>query len=318
MPLSAKQLQRFISKTTYAGIICEKWTGNKPLIGKFEGLVSIETFNRANQGKVRINKIKPNEVTLTYGDDNLAKPVKKRRAKYNTRYPYKHLLLCPECKKMGVDKILKASTPGGKKSRYHCDRGHPYYEVTLKELHQKFEVFVDDLEFSKKYVSLFQEVFMRTYRKKRADTIKETSNINQHVSSIEVQQSNIADKILSLTSEVMIKKLEDKYEELELEKEKARHQRSEAELAEDTAREYLKYASHLIEHPKKLLIDQENLHRQEAMFALVFKNLPTYTEILNRTVDLHPLFKLKRDSVTTKSRMVNPLGSGWNTYSRAF
>ncbi len=55
--LTRKTLSRYVKRPIYCGFICEKWTQNKPIKARFEGLVSIETFNNVNVGKIRIEKI---------------------------------------------------------------------------------------------------------------------------------------------------------------------------------------------------------------------------------------------------------------------
>jgi len=47
--MTAKKLQVMMKYTKYAGIVCEKWTNNLPIKAQYDGLVSIEIFNRANR-----------------------------------------------------------------------------------------------------------------------------------------------------------------------------------------------------------------------------------------------------------------------------
>jgi DNA invertase Pin-like site-specific DNA recombinase len=55
VPLTVKQLQRYLIKTEYAGVICEKWTHQRPIKAQYDGIVSVDTFNQANRGKVYID-----------------------------------------------------------------------------------------------------------------------------------------------------------------------------------------------------------------------------------------------------------------------
>jgi site-specific DNA recombinase len=50
--LTVKQFQRYIENTIYAGVMCEKWTHYKPIKAQYDGLVSVDLFNRANRGKL--------------------------------------------------------------------------------------------------------------------------------------------------------------------------------------------------------------------------------------------------------------------------
>ncbi|MBU4203387.1 MAG: hypothetical protein KKD59_05495, partial [Acidobacteria bacterium] len=77
--------RRFVQNPIYAGINVEKWTEEKPVKGKFEGLVSIKLFNKANRGKVVIAE-QNGEITIHKDkppDYLLNKQVK------NPLFPYK-------------------------------------------------------------------------------------------------------------------------------------------------------------------------------------------------------------------------------------
>ena len=49
--MTAKMIDRYASKLTYCGIICEKWTYDKPVKAQFDGIVSVDLFNEANRGR---------------------------------------------------------------------------------------------------------------------------------------------------------------------------------------------------------------------------------------------------------------------------
>jgi hypothetical protein len=52
--LTVKQMQVCLKKPIYAGIIQTAWTGHTPIRAQYDGLVSVETWNRANRGKLKI------------------------------------------------------------------------------------------------------------------------------------------------------------------------------------------------------------------------------------------------------------------------
>ena len=60
-PLTVKQLQRIIQNPIYCGVKVHKYTGYKPVKQKYPGLVSIDLFNRANNGKVFVKEISADE-----------------------------------------------------------------------------------------------------------------------------------------------------------------------------------------------------------------------------------------------------------------
>ncbi len=56
-PLTIKQLQRYVLQTEYAGINYEKWTKLQPVrMQQFDGIVSVDVFNRANRGSIFIKE----------------------------------------------------------------------------------------------------------------------------------------------------------------------------------------------------------------------------------------------------------------------
>lgn len=71
------------------------------------------------------------------------------------------------------------------------------------------------------------------------------------------------------------------------------------------ARLAYKQAAHLMEHLNKVLVDRENVSNQEMLFRVAFQELPTYEGLQNETLKLHPLFKLKSSSLSSKEQMVN-------------
>ena len=65
--MTGKLLRVYVAKTIYAGVNTEKWTGDKPVLCKFDGLVSIELWNKANRGKISIalNPDDPDHTNVT-------------------------------------------------------------------------------------------------------------------------------------------------------------------------------------------------------------------------------------------------------------
>ena len=51
LPLTIKQFRVIIQRTVYAAVNYERWTLWKPVRAQWIGLVSIETWNKANRGK---------------------------------------------------------------------------------------------------------------------------------------------------------------------------------------------------------------------------------------------------------------------------
>ncbi|TSC62615.1 MAG: PKD domain-containing protein [Parcubacteria group bacterium Gr01-1014_48] len=96
--------------------------------------------------------------------------------------------------------------------------------------------------------------------------------------------------------------------DIEKQIEQAEEERFRLRINEDDIKAFINYAKKLMEHPEKLLINQDNLQAQQALFGLVFEEFPTYHDILNGTPKLAPIFKLSPDFQPLKSDLVRRVG----------
>ena len=98
--LNTEQLQRYIKSLVYAWIICEAWTWNKPLKAPYDGLVSIELWNKANRWKYKINILDEENIEINYykWETKLEEaPIIQKPKNYNPDYMFWKVLQCPEC-----------------------------------------------------------------------------------------------------------------------------------------------------------------------------------------------------------------------------
>lgn len=298
-PLTVKQMQRFIKKPIYAGYIVEKWTNFQPVKARFSGLVSVDLFNQANQGKVVIVE-----------DDIEPKILKnqkpRQRFKHNPDYPFK-AVCCPTC---GQPLLASAPRNGSGKRRpyYHCSRGHPHWGVAKSTFEKTIFDFIGDLDFTEDFIKLFKEVCIDVWNKKRADALEESQNQGRRVLELEAEKQSIITTMTSLSSPEALKAFESKLEEVGFELELVRRQRDTEAQKELDIEELVNYAGFLMERIDILLIDTDNSEQQRCLFELVFNKMPTYDEIANRTVELSQSFKLNQQPALSKSQMVTPPG----------
>lgn len=298
-PLTVKQMQRFIRKPIYAGYIVEKWTEGQPIKAKFSGLVSVETFNKANRGKVVIveDDIAPK---ILYNQSPI------RRLRYNPKYPFKQVK-CPIC-----NKELSASAPrngSGKPSpRYHCARGHKYWDMRQDIFESTIYEFIKDLKFSDEFLQLFREVVLNVWQQKRHDALEQAQVRGRRVLELEAQKQSLIQTMMSLTSPDAIKAFEDKLESVGIELALVKQERNDQEKKEVDIEEVVHYATYLMERPEVLLIDTDNSEQQRTLFRLVFDEMPNYDEIINGTARLSRTFGLKSQQSLSKSQLVTPPG----------
>lgn len=148
-PLTVKQLQRIIANPIYASINAEKWTGNSPVKCAFDGLVSLEQFNRANRGKKVISKDDQGDIVI------FNKPVENRYAtpkgQRNPDFAYRKFVMCPKC-----NNPLIGSASRGKSGKYypayHCDKRGHYFRIPKQELENTVAEFIGSLQVSQAHI----------------------------------------------------------------------------------------------------------------------------------------------------------------------
>lgn len=302
-PLSVAHLQSIIARTTCCGVICEKWTKYLPVKAQYPGLVSVETFNKANRGKIYIEECSGGEINLLR---NISIHSAKRR-KYNPQFPIKGILLCREC-----GKEMKASYSRGKSGNkfgfYHCTRNHKRYAVSKHEAEGSFSNFINNIRFEDNFLGILEKVLIHQYREKEGLVAQESADINQHIADLERKKSDLIASFPLASSSVVRSGIEEEVEKVQKEIVVARMNRSETELKEDDITAFIGWAKDLVEHPAKMLEDIESPEELRAVSSLIFEKLPTYEELTSGTPNLSLVFKLNSSFVTTKDVMVTLRG----------
>ena len=306
--LSIKGLHRFIQRPIYCGVICRKWTKYKAVKAKFEGLVSVKMFNEANRGKVFINESSDGELEILFD----YKPIKDRRKidRNNPLFPFKNVVKCNECKKSFLGSSPKGKS-GKKFPTYHCGgkkRGHKYYGINKKEFENNVVRFIKGLDLSSEFLQTFEKSLILTWRRRQSEILKESKEIYRNVSELTCEKERVVEALIVSNSEVTKQALERKIERIEDEINKTKVLRAKSEVTEGEIQHFIKYAYHLLEHLDELLLDNTNMQRQQALFGLVFDELPTYKEILDGTPKLSLIFQQKKTSQKEKSQSVIRLG----------
>ena len=301
--LTIKQLQRYIVRPIYCGVSVEKWTNYQAVRSPFPGLIDIDTFNRANRGKVKILEGGDGTLSIAYGTE------RKQRMSANPQYPFRFVVRCPHCKKN-----LKGSASTGKLGKsypaYHCDRGH-YFRVPVKELHENVENFVKNLRFKKEFMDLFEAVAIDVWRIKQKEALTESISSGMNVTNLKRRQEQLLDDYTNTSSQLVKEKLTEKIELIEKQIKEAKQVRSEDELNEEKIEAYIKKAKCLVEHPSELLLSAVNEQTLRKHWHLVFSELPTYQEIQSGTPAMTIVFDLSNKSVSeeiTREQMVVPGG----------
>ena len=293
--MTAKMIDRYASNLIYCGVIKEKWTYNKPVKARFDGLVDMELFNEANRGRVHVEIDSRNEVTVK---EKVVPEHLKTKKIYNPDYPYKQVVACPKC-----GKTLSGSATRGRKGdyypAYHCARDGHYFRVPKPEFDQTIENFVKAITIKPEYIDDVITAIAELWRERQA---KQTSANQQRLDYRESLQSQIkstVDRMRVVTSETALKYLEEdivgvEKELTQLDEEIAKQPNLEAEI-----KQVLQYAKYILEHLSEMLLDLCNPLRKAAFFGAIFNQVPSYAEINLRTQiksslpEVNELFQLR-------------------------
>jgi DNA invertase Pin-like site-specific DNA recombinase len=272
--LTVKQFHDYIQNTIYAGVNREKWTDGEAIKCKFDGLVSIDTFNKANKGKIMIAD--ENGEVKVYKD----KPLDWQLVKQvnNPSFPYKKFVLCPECRNP-----LLGSASRGKLGKYypayHCARNHKGFRVPQKEFDQTIIDFVKNLRITDKGIKDLKEIVLAEWNKRIASNQKDLSGLENQILELKTQSKMVAEKIPVLTSTVAIKMLEDQLESIETKIVKLKEAKQEKDQEVISMDLVLDVVGDFMEHLEILLFQGSDPLKSAEYFSLLFDELPTYHEL---------------------------------------
>jgi site-specific DNA recombinase len=305
-PLNVKRFQEIIQRPIYCGVKMEKWTNFRPIRAQYPGLVSIETFNQANKGKIFIkeNEDKTLEVLYDYNPEKIVH----RRTRHNPLFPYKNVVLCPLC-----GKPVMGSSPRGKSGKgfptYHCSRKqHKYWGVKKDIFDKAVEKFIDRLRFKEGAIASLHAVFLDVYQDRQVKVIMAASEVGQNVVELEIKKAEAISAYKSATTGFMKLEMEKEAEKLNKQIQNAQGVRNKLELNERDIDYFIKRAKYIMEHPAELLLKPKNIQQQQALFSLVFEKFPDYNEIANGTPKLTWVFYLSSDMITKESLRVRSPG----------
>lgn len=302
-PLNTKKLQKNILQPNYCGVICERWTNYQPIKAKYDGLVSIDVFNQANKGKIFVKEYKDGTLQLLY--DYQPDKIILKRQKDNPLFPFKNVVVCPHCRKPFL-----GSSPVGKSGKgfptYHCARGHKYYGVSKKELDEKVEEFVKSLKYKQGFINTLEAVVLDQYRNRQQELTKYSASVSQTVADLKNEQAEAVSALIKTKSEIAKTEIEKRIDELEKRILSTQEERNEVEITECHIKQFINYVEYAMEHLEFLLLQSENMTKQQAMFGLLFEEFPTYDEIVNGTPKLSLVFELSQAYAKGKTRLVAP------------
>ncbi len=276
-PLTIKAFPQYIRNPIYAGVICEKWTMGQPVRGKFKGLVSFETFNRANRGKIVLAE-KDGQIVIRR--QSRQRSIGGAQTIKGANYPYRRVVMCPLC-----ELPLCGSASRGKSGKcypaYHCSRKlGQYFRIPKARFENVIETFVKEMRLSTSHAERLIEAVNLEWDKRQQAKRDDAEVLRATISELQNQAKVLAHNIAFTKSP-----LQASYAERELGELDKRMQHCKAKLpkrdefGEPSEDQIRSYVSHFGKHIGELIFSQKDAHGKAASFALLFDRAPTYTEL---------------------------------------
>ncbi len=307
--LTVKSMQRIIQNTIYAGINVEKWTNYLPVKCTFDGLITIDLFNRANRGKKYI----------TFNDIDGEYEIKRQTPKKylvqkvmnNPEFPYKKFVLCPECRG-----TLLGSSSRGKNGKhypaYHCSNKGHYFRIPKDQMDEKIIQFIKRIKINQDQIDIIIETVKKEFERRQALSGQNTQSLEKQIETLKNQAKTTLSKIMLLSNPTAIAYLENEIDQIQqkislLEKEK-QEIKNKKPINIDNILSRVRY---FLENLDSLLLKQQDPHKKAQLFGVLFDQLPTYSDLDYGTqktplfTGVNPIFTLTN---LKKSHMVTPAG----------
>ena len=262
----------------YAGIIKEKWTDNKPVRASFEGLVSIETFNAANRGKVVIID-KGSELDMKI---EAAPPHQVNKGIKNPEFPYRKYIGCSKCGSAMYGSSNRGYN-GTLYPSYSCSKGH-YFRVPKAELESTVLDFIKRISLSEQQIEIISNAVMTEWERRLRSVEDDIAVFDKQIQELELDAEMTVRKLKMVESETAIKymeqdllSIEKRIRELKAEKE--------AKMTEEPADmgKIMKRVKYFLENLDQLLVKQIDPIKKAQFFSVFFDRIPTYEELKTGT-----------------------------------
>ena len=283
--LDHKKLWKMVRNPIYAGVNVEKWTQNQPVKCMFDGLVSIDLFNRANKGKRTIIEMPNNKIAIT---DSVAPENATPKGTRHPDFAFKNFVMCPQCSKPLLGSSSRGKT-GQYYSYYHCDkRGHKF-RVKKEELELRVLEFVGGLEFSQQDIDTLFAAIKAAYDKRLAYYNTQIIMIDSKITSLDQQARSMAKNFATIAPSAQ-QYLNEELEDVDKQIKQLSLERMDMEAKKpmniDRVIARVKY---FVENLDELVVKQIDPVKKAQFFGLIFKSLPTYADLSGRNQN-SPLF----------------------------
>ena len=302
IPISPFTLREMIARPVYAGFIVEKWTHGIPVEANHEAIVSLDLWNQANKGKWQI--IRSTDTETGWELLNIkTSPLRRSYHRERPEFPFKSLMTCSVCGKPYKGSFSRSEN-GSRIGYYHCNRGHKQISARVEKLHTWLGHYLSELAFTPEMAERFEQHIRSVWVEKVGGMNKQLASSNQELADLRAEADGIFESIKVASNPIIIRRLENDYEDLHQRIKLLEGNRDCKELTEADMNRAIKWARKLVERLDELIIDAQDERIRGIFWSLVFCTHPTIEQIENRTADISPLVRLKSELETSEIGVV--------------
>jgi site-specific DNA recombinase len=291
--LDEKKLWKMVRNPIYAGVNMEKWTHGQPVKCMFDGLVSIDLFNRANKGKRTIIEMPNGKIAVT---DNVAPEHATPKGARHPDFAFKKFVMCPQCNKPLLGSSSRGKT-GQYYSYYHCDkRGHKF-RVKKEDLEQRVLEFVGSLEFSSHDLDTLFDAVKAAYEKRVGHYQAQINMIDGKITDLTQQAREMAKNFATIVPSAQ-QYLNEELGDIDKQIKQLSLERMQMEAKKPMNIDHIiARVRYFVENLDELVVKQIDPVKKAQFFGLIFRTLPTYDDLGGRNqktplfTGVNPLFQ---------------------------
>jgi len=289
-PLDVKYMQELLKNPIYCWVIKTKWTWYKAIRAMYEGLVSIDTWNKANKGKIIIVEHNDKSVEIVYKNKKdiveTIIPTIEKRKDYNNDYQYAKVLKCPTCKWVLTWNNARSKTWDIHKY-YQCRwknwTKHKNYTIQRKKVNDTLKWIFKSYKPNKEILTLFEIITEEVFINRKSELADSKIIYQNNIKKLKDKKSDIInniDKVINFPTllEAKNKELEDIEDQIGSFESKSENINNDINI--DT---FIRYSLSAIKHLDKLALQKDNPEFINLAFNIMFNERVVFENLCSPT-----------------------------------
>lgn len=267
-----------------------EWGIDVPLKWKHEPLISLDTAEKILEKENQ----KPKKIKASNIDENLE------------LHPLKGMITCTSCgRKLGC---YASKWNGGVYFYYSCSNKYCDDRINIRKevIESQFEEFIEKMKLPKEVFDTFKTYILEERKENKESIAVSIPQMQWQLLSIKTKMEKIEEKILSITNEWLLQKMEQEWSALDTLQEDLIRKMNNQKDAEDNIEQIISQTECIFTQPVQMWRNYDYEIRQ-LLFMVRFGGILYYKKNswfrTNETTGLHYLFKLNwggNSSVTTQ------------------